>query len=120
MGFRWLPVPMDSWCDVADAPSLSPGHCRTVEARGRRITLVCLEDGFHAVEDTCPHRGASMGSGFLDGCTLHCPLHGWAFDVRTGAGLTRPDKPLRSFPTRVLDGRVWIEVGTGAPEGATA
>ncbi|MBM3851464.1 MAG: Rieske 2Fe-2S domain-containing protein [Verrucomicrobia bacterium] len=111
---------MDSWCEVADASSLSPGHCRTVETRGLRVTLVRVEEGFHAVEDTCPHRGASMGSGFLDGCTLHCPLHGWAFDVRTGAGLTRPDKPLRSFPTKVAEGRVWIELGPGPSEGSAA
>jgi len=91
-----------------------------VETRGLRVTLVRVEEGFHAVEDTCPHRGASMGSGFLDGCTLHCPLHGWAFDVRTGAGLTRPDKPLRSFPTKVAEGRVWIELGPGPSEGSAA
>ena len=42
---------MDTWCDVADAGSLTSGNCRTVEARGLRIALVCLEDGFHAVED---------------------------------------------------------------------
>jgi nitrite reductase/ring-hydroxylating ferredoxin subunit len=106
---------MDMWCDVADAGSLTPGNCRTVEARGVRIALVRLDDGFHALEDACPHRGGSMGSGHLDGCNLHCPLHGWAFDARSGAGLTRPDKPLRSFATRIEDGRVQVQLAAPTP-----
>jgi nitrite reductase (NADH) small subunit len=110
---------MDTWCDVADAGSLAPGNCRTVEARGVRIALVHLDDGFHAVEDACPHRGGSMGSGFLDGCNLHCPLHGWAYDARTGAGLTRPDRPLRTYATRIQDGRVWVHMGAGASASQT-
>ena len=101
---------MDTWCDVAEAGSLAPGNCRTIEARGVRIALVCLDDGFYAVEDACPHRGGSMGSGYLDGCTLHCPLHGWAYDARSGVGITRPDKPLRTFSTRIQEGRIWVQL----------
>ncbi|MEY2788066.1 MAG: Rieske-like [2Fe-2S] domain, partial [Verrucomicrobiota bacterium] len=40
----------------------------------------------------------------------HCPLHGWAYDARSGVGITRPDKPLRSFPIRIQDGRVWVQL----------
>ena len=47
---------------------------------------------------------------FLQGCEVFCPLHGWSFDVTTGAGLTRPDKPLRSYATQVRDGQVWVAV----------
>jgi nitrite reductase/ring-hydroxylating ferredoxin subunit len=106
---------MDTWCDVAEAGSLAPGNCRTVEARGIRIALVCLDDGFHAVEDACPHRGGSMGSGYLDGCTLHCPLHGWAYDARSGVGITRPDKPLRTFSPRIQEGRIWVRLTDKPP-----
>jgi len=101
---------MSEWCDAADESSLAAGSCRTVEVRGRRIALVRAGEGFHAVDDACPHRGGALGAGFLDGTTLHCPLHGWGFNVRNGECLTRPDKPVRSYPTRVSDGRVWISL----------
>ena len=35
-------------------------------------------------------------------------MHGWGFDVRTGDGLTRPDRPLKTYPTRVVDGQVQV------------
>jgi nitrite reductase/ring-hydroxylating ferredoxin subunit len=99
---------MSEWCDAADESSLTTGSCRTVEVRGRKLALVRTSEGFFAVEDACPHRGSALGAGFLDGSTLHCPLHGWGFDVRSGAGLTRPDKPVRTYPVRIAEGRVWI------------
>lgn len=93
---------------VAPVDSLAEGSCRTVEVQGRRLLLARVEGQFYAVDDTCPHRGAPLGGGFLQGCEVFCPLHGWAFDVRTGAGLTNPDKPLRRYPTLVRDGKVWV------------
>ncbi len=101
---------MEDWRDAADVTSLAPGFCRTVEIGGKKLALVRVGDEFHAVDDACPHRGGAMGAGYVDGNTLYCPLHGWGFDVRTGAGLTRPDKPLRRYPTKVADGRVWVRV----------
>lgn len=99
---------MEHWSDAADVSSLTPGSCRTIEIRGKKLALVRVGDEFHAVDDTCPHRGAALGAGFVDGHTLYCPLHGWGFDVRTGAGLTRPDKPLRQYRTKIADGRVLV------------
>jgi len=101
---------MNSWWDAAEASSLSPGSCRTVEINGRRIALAHSPEGFFAVDDACPHRGGALGAGFLDGTTLHCPLHGWGFDVRDGACQPRPEKPVRTYPTRTEEGRVWIRI----------
>jgi NAD(P)H-dependent nitrite reductase small subunit len=104
---------MDDWSDVADAEGLSPGACRTVEVRGRRLALVRLGDAFHALDDACPHRGGALGAGFVDGTKVHCPLHGWGFDVRTGECLVRPEKPVRTHPVRVAGGRVWVHLPEG-------
>lgn len=101
---------MPNGYDIAEADSLAPGRARTVEVRGRRLTLVNVDGRFHAIDDACPHRGSSLGEGFLDGCVLHCPLHGWGFDVTTGACDVRPDKPVRTHPVSVRDGKVWVEL----------
>lgn len=97
--------------DVADATSLRPGQCRTVEVRGRRFALCNVEGQYYAVDDACPHRGGPLGAGVLEGCDLYCPLHGWPFDVRTGACRTNPSRPVRTYPTRVENGKVWIMTG---------
>ena len=94
--------------DVADVASLAEGQGRTVEVRGRRLALFRLDGGFHAIDDACPHRGGSLGAGWVEGRQVFCPLHGWAFDPTRGACLTRPDRPVRSYVTKVENGRVWV------------
>jgi nitrite reductase (NADH) small subunit/3-phenylpropionate/trans-cinnamate dioxygenase ferredoxin subunit len=99
---------MNEYVAVAETSSLAPGEGRTVEIRGRRIALWNVEGRFHAIDDTCPHRGGPLGAGVLDGGRVHCPLHGWAFDPTTGACLTNPARPVACHPTRVEDGQVWV------------
>ena len=96
--------------NVAEVGSLAPGTARTVEVRGVRIALANVAGQFHAVADSCPHRGGPLGAGYLDGRTLHCPLHGWGFDVVTGACDVRPDQPVRCFPLQIREGKIWVEL----------
>jgi len=101
--------PTDSgFLDAADLTSLPPGRGRTVELRGKRIALFNLDGQFHAIDDACPHRGGSLGAGWCENGEVFCPLHGWAFEIASGACKTRPDRPVKSYPTRVENGRVWI------------
>ena len=99
---------MSTAIPVAEAASLPPGSHRTVECNGHRIALFNLEGSFHAIDDACPHRGASLAEGWCEGGQVLCPLHGWAFDVRSGQCLTRPDRPVASYQAEVRDGRVWV------------
>ena len=42
-----------------------------------------------AIEDACNHAGASLAEGWLEGRCVVCPMHAYAFDLKTGA-LDRP------------------------------
>jgi nitrite reductase/ring-hydroxylating ferredoxin subunit len=42
-----------------------------------------------AIEDACNHAGASLSEGIRLGNNVVCPMHGYVFDLRTGA-LLRP------------------------------
>ena len=101
---------MSTFTSVADVASLPPGHCRTVHVQGREFALFNLDGEFFAIDDQCPHRGGPLGAGCFENGRVFCPLHGWEFDVRTGASVTRDDKPVRSYPTRLVDGQVEIAI----------
>ncbi len=102
------------WHRVADAAELSPGEAGTVYA-GTRELAVCNVDGtYFAVSGLCPHQGGSLGDGYLEGHRLVCPLHGWTFDVRTGeAGEVLQPGRVNTFPVKVEDGGIWVELPEG-------
>lgn len=49
------------------------------------VLVVHAEGAPYAIEDACNHAGASLMEGRLRGCEVTCPMHGYVFDVRTGA-----------------------------------
>jgi nitrite reductase/ring-hydroxylating ferredoxin subunit len=101
---------MPQFVPVATVESLPPGHGRTVHVQGREFALWNLEGQFYCLDDACPHRGGPLGAGTLEDGEVFCPLHGWGFDVRTGDCKLRPDRPAKTYPTRVVNGEVEILV----------
>lgn len=99
---------MSEFVSVADAVSIPSGHGRTVHVRGREFAVWNVDGQFYCIDDQCPHRGGPLGSGCLKDGQVSCPLHGWEFDVRTGACLTRPDRPVATYPARVVGDKVEI------------
>ena len=78
---------------------------------GAAVLLCHTRDGVHAVENICTHAYARLDEGRLRGHRVICPLHGASFDVRTGAVLGAPATvPLKSYPVRVVDGRIEVQV----------
>jgi hypothetical protein len=48
---------MGEFVKVARADEIAPGEARAVEAGGKRIALFNVDGTFHAIDDTCTHRG---------------------------------------------------------------
>jgi nitrite reductase/ring-hydroxylating ferredoxin subunit/putative sterol carrier protein len=69
------------WYVVAFSSELAPGEVKTVHYLGRDIVLFRSQAGvLTALDKTCPHLGAHLGGGRVDGECLRCPFHEWAFD----------------------------------------
>ena len=79
----------------------------------RAVALVRLGDDVYAIGDTCSHAEVSLSGGDVDEdeCTLECPKHGSAFDLRTGEPLSLPAlRPVPTYSVQVRDGDVYLEV----------
>jgi nitrite reductase/ring-hydroxylating ferredoxin subunit len=63
-----------------------------------------------STSSTCPHLGAHLGGGRVDGDAIRCPFHGFAFDgggrcIATGGGSAPPaGLTVRSWPIRERNG----------------
>ncbi len=100
---------MTAWHRVGAAADFADGTVREVRV-GERVYAVGRSSGeLFCVDDWCPHAGASLAQGMLDDGVLVCPLHGFAYDVRTGHCEDDPT-PVATFPVRERDGAVEIEL----------
>lgn len=95
---------------VARAADVPVGQGRVVQAGAKSLALWNVDGVFHVIDNTCPHRGGPMGDGDLDGQLAICPWHGWRWDVTTGANANNPAVKIACFPTRVVEGDVYVEL----------
>ena len=65
---------------VGASPEVPAGTVKTVHYFGQDIVLFRTESGvLSAVDKTCPHLGAHLGVGHVEGECLRCPFHDWGF-----------------------------------------
>jgi nitrite reductase (NADH) small subunit len=58
---------------------------------GDRMIAVFLHNGqYYAMDDFCPHMGASLADGCLYEGSVSCPWHAWRFDLKDGTWLDNP------------------------------
>jgi nitrite reductase (NADH) small subunit len=88
---------MSEFVPVAKVADLKPGEGKTVIVGDREVALFNVSGKFHAIDNTCPHRGGPLGEGTLDGNVVTCPWHGWRFDVCTGASPVVPTAKVERF-----------------------
>lgn len=98
---------------ISRASELAPGQRKLVFVDGRCIVVFNIGGQLHAVDNSCPHNGASLASGRLDGTVLQCPAHGLRFDLATGCMPgTAGGLCLKLFPISVAGEDVVLELDT--------
>ena len=108
-----LPVPW-GWFAVAFAHELPAGAVLSRRLAGDALVVWRGTGGSIGVtSSTCPHLGAHLGDGRVDGDAIRCPFHGFRFapDGRcTAAGASPPPAGLciRSWPVRERNGVVLV------------
>ncbi|WP_321800420.1 Rieske (2Fe-2S) protein [Caballeronia sp. J97] len=105
---------------VGNIEDLLPGQRKLVFVDGRSIVLFNIEGTLHAIDNSCPHNGASLASGQLDGCMLRCPAHGLRFDVRTGCMPGPGGLSVGTFLVQAVDGKLELDVEEPSPASAPA
>ena len=86
---------------VGKVSDLAEGEGMTV-AVGTKLIAVFRTDGkYFAIDDTCPHMGASLSGGFLENGIVTCPWHAWRFRIHDGAWADNPRIKIGCYPVRV-------------------
>jgi nitrite reductase/ring-hydroxylating ferredoxin subunit len=101
---------MAEFVKVAEAADVKPGTAICVEVNGRQIAVFNVDGAFHAIDNTCLHRGGPLAEGEIDGCIVTCPWHGWQYDVTTGVNTMDDTEKVDRFDTKVEGGSVFVAV----------
>jgi phenylpropionate dioxygenase-like ring-hydroxylating dioxygenase large terminal subunit len=113
------------WYPVATSGQVRKKKTFAATFAGERIALYRGESGgVHALEDRCAHRQVPLSMGLVEGDTLRCCYHAWAY---RGNGrisqipylpkeAAKPPRGVRSYPVREAYGFVFVFPGD--PENA--
>lgn len=101
---------MSRYVRVAALSDVPAGGRRLVFVEGQGVVLFNVDGDVYALEDSCPHQGASLFSGKLDGPVVTCRAHGLRFDVRTGQMAGAAGLCVRRFPVSVAEGQISLDV----------
>ena len=94
-------------CKVGD---VTEGEGRAFEV-GNKLIAVFLDQGrWYAVDDLCPHMGASLAGGYVEKGVVTCPWHAWRFRLTDGTWADYSKIKIGCYPVRVVEGDIQVQV----------
>jgi len=110
---------MSDWREVIELDEIWEGELVTRQVDGIAVLFVNIDGDIHAFLDKCPHAGTPLNQGLLEGRVLTCATHLWQFDVVDGGvGINPKNCQLISYPVRIEDGKVLVQLTVPEPKPA--
>lgn len=104
-------VDMTRVCNVGDVPSNGVKQI-SLPAFDDEFAVYNLGGDFFVTDDMCTHGMVSLAGGDVEEGQIICPLHGGAFDIRTGAATELPCRvKLRTYAVEVRGDEVFAALG---------
>ena len=98
---------------VADIPE---GAAKAFEVGNKLVAVFHRPGGvFLAIDDVCPHMGASLAEGCVEGDVVTCPWHAWRFRLTDGAWVSVPKLKIGSYAVRIVGDEVQVQAAPAAP-----
>lgn len=92
-------------CTLTDIPN---NRAKVISLRGERIAIFRYDGKISALSNVCAHQNGPLGEGkIIDGCVT-CPWHGYQYLPETGDSPPPFHEKVATFPTRVIDGNVFV------------
>jgi cytochrome P450/nitrite reductase/ring-hydroxylating ferredoxin subunit len=100
-----------TWSCLTTVAALVGDGPFSLSVDGRDLVLLRSPTGFRAYDGRCPHQGALLGEGELDGEILVCRNHRWRFAVQSGRREGGP-QCLTACPLEKRGDELWVDTST--------
>ncbi|HUP78627.1 MAG TPA: Rieske (2Fe-2S) protein [Pirellula sp.] len=101
---------MAKWFTVAKTTEVPLNEARAFPVGDRMIAIFNTNGNFYAMDDFCPHMGASLAGGWVEDGAVACPWHAWRFSLADGCWLDNPKIKADVFRVHVVDDEIQIEI----------
>lgn len=91
------------------------GSRAIVREGGLSLAVFSVDGALYAMDDSCPHSGASLVMGKRDGFLVRCPAHGLQFDMRSGCMPTCGGMVAQVYPVTQVDGHTFVTLHDPSP-----
>ncbi len=96
--------------EIVHVDEVKEGRGNRVRVDGEEIVLFKVNGQVCAIANLCPHqRFQLLHEGEFKNGIVTCPMHGWAYDVRTGISVNASGK-VKTFPVEVTNGKVFVKI----------
>lgn len=101
---------MAEYITVAKVGDIDQGQGQAFNVNGRMVAVFNTPEGYQAIDDFCPHMGASLAAGSCRDGLVVCPWHAWAFQLSDGAWLDNPKIKVDCFDVRIEGDEIQVLV----------
>jgi nitrite reductase (NADH) small subunit/3-phenylpropionate/trans-cinnamate dioxygenase ferredoxin subunit len=101
---------------VAKVGSIPEGTGQTFEVGGQLVAVFLSQGEYSAIDDLCPHMGASLGAGYVVDGVVICPWHAWRFRVCDGTWCDNPRLKVGAHEVRIVDDEIQVRLADRSPK----
>lgn len=101
---------MAEFTTVAKVGEIPEGEGVAFAVNERMVAVFNDGGNYLAIDDMCPHMGASLAGGPLEDGIVACPWHAWRFKICDGTWCDNPKISIDSFEVRVEDNEIQVRV----------
>lgn len=102
---------MTDWLDIGALADIPVRGARVVKTKAGCVAVFrTAADEVFALDDRCPHRGGPLSEGIVHGRRVTCPLHNWVIAFESGEAQGADEGRVRTYPARIEDGRVMVDL----------
>ena len=101
---------MSDFVTIAKVGEIPEGKGRRFTVGAREIAVFHVGGRYYALDDRCPHMGASLAVGEVREDRVICLRHMWAFRLADGSSPDAPSLQAEKFEVRVAGDEIQVRV----------
>ena len=101
---------MSEYHTVAKTTDIKEGRGKAFTVKGHRIAVFNDNGYFYALRNTCAHAKGPLGRGRIKNGVAVCPVHGYAYDAKTGACQTDVRLRVQAYDVLIESDEIRVKV----------